>query len=61
MTSYDNSEDLDDVSQMRRNFKEAFEGDTTQNSLQPGERIALLEAQIKELRAKYRKEEATRR
>ena len=44
MASYDNSEDLDDVSQMRRNFKEAFEGDTTQNSLQPGERIALLEA-----------------
>ena len=30
--SYDNADDLEGVSQMRREFKEAFEGDTTENS-----------------------------
>ena len=32
-TSYDNADDLEGVSQMRREFKEAFEGDTTEHSI----------------------------
>ena len=42
---------------MRKNFMEAF-GDTQQESVQ---RIAELEAQLKEMRAKVKKEEDSRR
>ena len=46
---------------MQRNFKEAFEGSTTEQSSVPLNRIAQLEQQIKELRAKFKKEEISRR
>ena len=52
---------MQDVSQMRRNFNDAFDGETTDLSAPPNERIQQLEDQLKEMRTKFKKEEATKR
>ena len=46
---------------MRRNFNEAFDGETTDLSAPPNDRIQQLEDQLKEMRTKFKKEEATKR
>ena len=64
VNSYDNAEDdLTDASQMRREFKEAFtaEEDSIIGKGLKGDRLAELEEQVKDLRTKFKKEEATRK
>ena len=52
---------------MRRNFNEAFDGETTDLSAPPNDwiihqaQIQQLEEQLKEMRSKFKKEEATKR
>lgn len=60
---YDNAaEDMSEASQMRQNFNEAFNGDTTGVSQQPNyDRMGQLEEQVKEMRAKFKKEETQRK
>ena len=64
VNSYDNAEDdLTEASQMRREFKEAFtaEEDSIIGKGIKGDRLAELEEQVKDLRTKFKKEEATRK
>ena len=52
---------MQDVSQIRRNFNDAFNGEDTDMSAPPNDRIVQLEEQLKEMRQKFKKEEASRR
>ena len=46
---------------MRQNFNEAFDGEATPIQVQSSDRMVQLEEQIKEMRTKFKKEEASRK
>ena len=49
------------MSLIRKNFKEAFDGEVTPINTQSNDRLAQLEEQVKEMRAKFKKEESSRK
>lgn len=52
---------MSQTSQIRQNFNDAFDGDASGVPAQNYERMGQLEDQIKEMRAKFKKEEAQRK
>ena len=55
------AEEMSQTSQIRQNFNDAFDGENTGVPVQNYERMGQLEDQVKEMRSKFKKEEAQRK